>query len=127
MVGGDRKRPHLKPFRAAFRLSAERKPSDRIGPVASLEGNATIVMAVDVPEAIPAARDVVAMLAQDGPRRPAEQFLAFLVPENDPLARIPCESRMAAPCDPVERFRKGPGGAWPVQPGRTVSGCRPGA
>lgn len=126
MVGGDRERPHLKLLRAAFRLIAERKPSDRIGPVASLEGNGTIVMAIDIPEAIPAARDVVAMLAQDGPRGPAEQFLAFLVPENDPLARIPCESRMAGPCDPVERFRKRPRGAWPVQPGRTVSGCGPG-
>ena len=70
--------------------------------LSSLVRHGTVPVAVHVAVRVPSGHDVVALLAEDRPRRPAEHLLAPLVPKDDPVGRVDREDGLAAPSDTIE-------------------------
>src|SRR6266508_1553371 len=73
--------------------------------LASLECDGAAAMAIHVAVNVETADDLVAASSEDAPGRPFQQRLTRLVPENDPVAGVRRERRLAASRDPVESLR----------------------
>ena len=101
MVRRDREERYFEPL-ASVLPGLDRKPEALDGlfrPLARLVGDRAAAIAVDVAVRVKATDDVVAALPEDAARRSAEQFLALLVPEDDPIRRVDGENGLATAGD----------------------------
>jgi len=107
MKGRDREQGHLDRLTLApGRLHRELESVDGIlRQVARLVGDGTVAVAVDVAVLVAPRDDVVAALAEHGAGGPAQQLLALLVPQNDPVGGVDREDGLSAAGDPVEGLR----------------------
>ena len=92
---------HLRPCLPTS-IESGKRVDGVLGRFASLVGDRAVAEAVDVAVAVPAPEDVVAVLPENAARRPLEQLLASLVPEDDAIGGVDREDRVVAAGNSVQ-------------------------
>jgi hypothetical protein len=111
MVGRDREKGDVDPLAFPADLDRERELMDRIrGLLARLVRDRAVAIAIDVAARVAPAHHFVAAFPEHALGRAAEQLLALLVPEDDPVGGVHRKDGLAAARDLLERIevRHGP-------------------